>query len=124
MHRNTRQRASIRAIFEAAERPLSPGEVLAAAQATVAGTGLATIYRAIREYTERGWLAKVEIPGEPARYERAGKRHHHHFHCQSCGGVFDLPGCPKNLSKLAPRGFRVSGHEVLLYGQCLDCGRR
>jgi Fur family transcriptional regulator, ferric uptake regulator len=35
-----------------------------------------------------------------------------------------MPGCPGDLRRLAPRGFRVEGHEVTLYGRCSDCDKR
>jgi Fur family ferric uptake transcriptional regulator len=122
--RHTRQRAAIRAAFESAARPLGPGELLEAARGASPDLGAATVYRAIRSLLDEGWLESVELPGEPARYEIAGKRHHHHFHCRSCGRVFELEGCPDGLERLLPRGFEVSGHEVLLYGRCASCRQR
>ena len=119
--RNTRQRQSIKEAFEVANRPLSADEVLAAAQSTVSGLGMATVYRAIKTGVEDGWLVAVELPGAPPRYEIAGKEHHHHFHCNTCGKVFELHGCVENLNKMLPKGFRVTGHEVLLYGSCSEC---
>jgi len=42
--RKTRQKAAIRAAFEAPNRPLSPQEVLQFAQREVARLGIATVY--------------------------------------------------------------------------------
>lgn len=121
MLRTTKQRVAIRAVFEQAGRPLGPSEVLESVTRELEGVGLATVYRAIKSMMDEGALVSVDLPGEPARYEMAGKRHHHHFHCRSCGGVYDLPGCPANIRQLIPRGFRLTGHEVLLYGECASC---
>lgn len=121
MERNTRQRSAIRRAFETTDRPLSPAEVLEAAQDEVPGLGIATVYRAIRDLQAAGWLTPVEIPGEPARYERAHLGHHHHFHCRTCNRVFEVHGCPANLSRLAPSGFEVESHDVVLYGRCDRC---
>ena len=49
MERSTRQRTAIRAAIDAAGRPLSPQEVLEAAQAEVPALGLATIYRNLKQ---------------------------------------------------------------------------
>ncbi|MEM8882489.1 MAG: transcriptional repressor [Planctomycetota bacterium] len=122
MQRRTRQRDAIQAALREAGRPLSPAEILEAAQATVPSLGEATVYRAIRSLLEEGWLTEVELPGEASRYELADKEHHHHFHCRSCDRVYDLPGCPGSLDDLAPRGFQVEEHEIILYGTCPDCG--
>ncbi|HEU0120783.1 MAG TPA: transcriptional repressor, partial [Bryobacteraceae bacterium] len=85
------------------------------------GLGIATVYRNIKMLLEEGWLTAVELPGEVTHYELAGKEHHHHFHCRACGKVFELNACLPNVQKLAPQGFAVTGHELLLYGACRDC---
>jgi Fur family transcriptional regulator, ferric uptake regulator len=121
MIRNTRQRDAIRHVLDTVGRPLSPEEVLAAAQSHVEGLGIATVYRNLKNLVEEGWLVAVDLPGQSARYELAGKGHHHHFHCQTCGQVFDLPGCVKGVDAMVPKGFQVTGHDVLLYGVCRSC---
>ena len=121
MVRNTRQRAIIREVLEKADRPLGAQEVLTEAQEQMEGLGIATVYRTIKGLVEESWLVPVELPGEPPRYELAGKDHHHHFHCKDCGKMYELEGCVENLKKLIPKGFRITGHEVLLYGACAHC---
>src|SRR5579875_1103023 len=88
--RNTRQKTAIREAFAEADRPLSPEEVLRSAQQHHPGVGIATVYRNIRTLVEEGWLQPVEVPGDAARYELAGKKHHHHFQCNECGKLYDL----------------------------------
>lgn len=119
--RNTRQKAAIRDAFELANRPLSTGEVLALAQGKIGGIGLSTVYRNIRWLLQEGWLNTVDLPGELRRYEVAGKHHHHHFRCESCGQVLELHGCLPALDKLAGPGFKVNRHELVLYGLCPGC---
>lgn len=125
MARETKQRQAIRGAIEAADRPLSPAEVLEVAQGSVPGLGLATVYRTINALVEEGWIVPVEVPGRPPHYERAGKEHHHHFHCRGCGKVYELEaargGCPAGIKGLAPAGFSVEGHELTLYGVCPGC---
>ena len=83
---------------------------------------IATVYRNIGSLVEEAWLVRVDIPGEPARYEVAGKQHHHHFCCNDCGKVYELEGGCQQLPKpRLPRGFHVSGHEFFLYGTCAGC---
>ncbi len=85
------------------------------------GIGIATVYRTINALLEEGALVTVELPGQPARYEVAGKGHHHHFHCNQCKKVFELEGCGANVKALTPPGFQVTSHDVLLYGLCSAC---
>lgn len=119
--RDTRQRRAIRAAFLATDRPLDPSEVLELAAGEHSGLGIATVYRNIKMLLEEGWLTAVELPGEVTHYELAGKAHHHHFHCRLCGKVFELNACLPNVQQLAPQGFSVTGHDLLLYGACRDC---
>ncbi len=123
MSRKTRQGGAIRRAILDAGRPLSPAEILELAQREVPGMGMATVYRALKRLAEDQEVVAVELPGEPARYESdtAAASHHHHFRCEDCGKVFDVPGCPGNLADLTPPGFRLQGHEVVLYGQCSAC---
>jgi Fur family ferric uptake transcriptional regulator len=122
--RATRQRDAIRAAIETAGRPLSPSEVLREARAVVRGIGLATVYRNLKRLAADGAVRLVTLPGESPRYEVGEAGHHHHFQCTRCGRVFDVPGCPGDLRRLAPRGFTVERHDVTLYGRCAPCAKR
>ncbi|WAC71721.1 transcriptional repressor [Roseateles sp. SL47] len=121
MERSTRQRTAIRNVIEAAGRPLSPQEVLAAAQADVPALSLATVYRNLKQLMEAGEIQSVDLPGESPRYEGAHHHHHHHFQCTGCQRVFDVHNCPGDMAGLAPKGFSVERHELTLYGRCDEC---
>jgi len=119
--RQTNQKKAVRWALVEADRPLNAHEVLVAARRVAAGLGIATVYRNLRALVADGWLAAVDLPGEPRRYERAGKDHHHHFHCRSCDRVFEVPECPVESTSIAPDGFLLERHDVVLYGRCADC---
>jgi Fur family ferric uptake transcriptional regulator len=121
MERKTRQRETILETFRTASGPMSPQEVLALAQKNIPDIGIATVYRNIKAFVEHGTLNVVPIPGEPDRYEMAGKKHHHHFFCRKCHKAFEMEGCPGSLKTLAPAGFSVERHEIFLYGCCQRC---
>jgi len=123
IERATRQRAAIGEVLLRARRPLLPEEILEAARALVPGIGLATVYRNLKLLTDSGQICAVRLPGENSRYEPADQGHHHHFQCRACARVFDVQACPGDLSGLAPEGFTVEDHELVLYGTCGDCGR-
>lgn len=119
--RRTRQGSAIREAFERADRPLSPFQVLKAAQKKAKGLGIATVYRNIKSLVGEGWLSSLKLPGALTVYERSGKAHHHHFFCDECTRVFELSGCLPRIDRLAGRHFRVRRHEVVLYGTCAEC---
>jgi Fur family ferric uptake transcriptional regulator len=124
MERTTRQRDAIKSAIQKAKRPLSPREVLEGARVVVRALGMATVYRNLKLLVAEGTVQVITLPGESPRYEMRESAHHHHFQCTTCRRVYDVPGCPGNLRRLAPRGFRVENHDVTLYGRCSDCGRR
>lgn len=121
MQRETRQRRALRHALEQAGHPMSPRELLDAAGRSVESLGIATVYRNLKTFLEEGWIEAVELPGEPPRYEIAGKGHHHHFHCRECDRVYEVEGCPGNLSSVTPEGFELERHEFVLYGRCEAC---
>lgn len=130
MQRNTRQREAVLAAIERAGQALTPGEILALAQGTVASLNLSTIYRHLHALQDEARIVKVLLPGQATRFEAAcgdGQRdaahHHHHFHCERCDRVYALHACPGSMQELAPAGFVVSAHEITLRGLCAECGR-
>lgn len=124
MERKTSQRSALLKAFELADRPLSPTEVLGLATAGAKGLGIATVYRNLKALADKGILKSVSLPGEStARYELNGKEHHHHFHCRLCHQVYEVEGCPGNITPLVPKGFLLEDHEVVLYGLCSACRR-
>jgi Fur family ferric uptake transcriptional regulator len=133
MERNTRQREAVLAAIEHAGRALTPAEILALAQASVASLNLSTIYRQINALQDEARIVKVLLPGQAARFEAAcgdahhhrGKapHHHHHFHCEACDRVYALHACPGSMQDLAPAGFVVSAHEITLRGLCAGCSK-
>jgi Fur family ferric uptake transcriptional regulator len=121
MERKTTQRRAILNALEEADRPLGPQEIHDMAQKEVPKIGIATVYRSIRSFLEEGLIRQVDLPDSAARYEIAGKRHHHHFHCRKCDRVFEVMECAHQVKKMAPPGFLLETHEIILYGVCPDC---
>jgi len=118
---STRQRAVILDILRQAGQPLTAQEIHERASRDSARLGLATVYRALKTFMDQGVITQVEIPGASPCYEPTDRGHHHHFICQHCRRVFDLPGCVGGLEGLAPQDFRVERHEIVLYGACASC---
>ena len=117
--RSKKHELVIRAIDEA-PGPMSANELWDDLRGT--GIGIATVYRALKQGVEDGILTEVELQqAGPVRYERTGLEHHHHFLCSVCERVFDLIGCVGDLDRLLPGSFRMSGHEVLIFGTCSGC---
>lgn len=83
--------------------------------------GQATVYRLLKQGVEEGRYREVAFPDSPKRYELLDTDHHHYFLCHKCDRAFDIEGCLGQVSKLAPTGFEVQDHDILLHGRCSDC---
>jgi len=117
----TRQKLVLGAVFEHAKRPLTPVEICEEARKKLPSLGIATVYRAIKQFVDEGQVRAVEVPGAAPHYESAARHHHHFFLCQQCKRLYDLVGCVRGVQALAPERFRVKRHEIVLYGECESC---
>ncbi|MEI8233798.1 MAG: transcriptional repressor [Verrucomicrobiota bacterium] len=117
----TQQKRVLGAVFERANRPLTPPEICEEARKEIPALSIATVYRAIKQFLEEGQIRAVEVPGAAPHYESAARHHHHFFVCRECKRLFDLIGCVRGVGSLAPEGFRVRQHEIVLYGECAAC---
>ncbi len=93
--------------------------------------GLATVYRTIQVLMELHLIDRVNFDDGVERYELAheardgGAHHHHHLICVKCGKVLEfeedmLEGLELKIAEKT--GFKVTDHEVKLYGLCKECG--
>lgn len=121
MKRKTSQRSAIEQVIHEEDRPLGIEEILARGRLRVESLNQATVYRTLKLLVEQGAVKPVSHPLLGTLYERAGKGHHHHFHCRGCNRVYELPGCALNELDAAPEGFIVEGHEIFLFGTCPAC---
>lgn len=118
---STPQKSVLSRIITESERPLTAQEIFAVAQKELPNLGMATVYRALKQFLADGQLRLVEIPGATPHYESSAKHHHHFFFCQQCEKLFNLVGCVRGVNALAPERFHVRRHEIVLYGDCEDC---
>ncbi len=121
--RQTVQRQAIMNALEQSPGPLTVPEIHEVASVAIPRMGVATVYRTVKLLLEHGSIHAVMLPDGHARYESAHLAHHHHFRCNACDVVYDLPGCmmPIPDGTSLPNGFIVEGHEITLYGTCATC---
>jgi len=124
MRRITIQRIAIKQVFEQSDRPLRIEEILRAGRVRVPALNQATVYRNLKLLAEEGWILKIIHSTLGTLYERAGKEHHHHFHCRICNQILELQGCAFNEEQAIPEGFLAESHEIFLSGICSSCSSR
>ena len=81
---------------------------------------LATVYNNLNALVRAGLVREVVSGGKAARYDASLKRHHH-FVCERCGGVEDVPwfDVPAGAAILGSR--TVKSVEVVFRGACPKC---
>ena len=121
MRRKSKQRSVILDVLVKANRPLSIKEILEHAEKKSPQLGIATVYRAIKNYLQSEDVSQVELPGNIQRYEIKHQSHYHHFWCRVCDQVFRIEGCPGKLNFSPPKGFKAEMHDVTFKGVCVAC---
>ena len=94
---------------------------------------VASVYRTVNLLAGIGLLRTTDSVRGSRRYELHEEftGHHHHVICQVCGRIEDLQGClidDQTLARLnrrmrQQRRFRVTNHELHLFGVCQECDR-
>lgn len=82
----------------------------------------ATVYSALSVLREVGLVREVLLEEGVTRYD-ARVQPHHHFCCQTCGGIQDIDWETFShlpLNQLSP-GIQVESYEVIVKGQCDRC---
>lgn len=121
MPRNTEPRRALREVLNCAAAPLTIEQILHAARAFSPRIGIATVYRNLKLELAAGSIRRVEIPGEPARFEMVRDESPFRFVCESCRKVFNLGGGDRDVDDLLPDGYLPRRFEVFVYGLCAEC---
>ncbi|MDE3167577.1 MAG: transcriptional repressor [Acidobacteriota bacterium] len=79
----------------------------------------ATVYNSLRSLEKAGLVREVISDGKAGRFD-ANLHRHHHFVCEVCGSVEDVP-----WFEMAPPGVlgtrRVRDYEIVFRGACARC---
>ncbi len=81
---------------------------------------IATVYRTVRLFEERGILERHDFGGGRARYEPAEHGHHHHLIDVDTGQVIEFESEEhERLARAiaAGLGFELAGHRLELFGR-------
>lgn len=85
----------------------------------------ASVYRTMPVLVESGVIREVERIDKRSHYEKmAGKQHHDHLICLSCGRTIEFysPTLEMLQNEVCDReGFQVLRHSLEIQGYCRDC---
>lgn len=99
-------------------------EVCQAINKTDPRASRATVYNSLNALSRAGLVREISIDGKATLFD-SNLRRHHHFVCDHCGAVEDVPwfGPPK-ASTNALAGRKVREFDVVLRGCCENCNRK
>lgn len=126
LKRNGRARRAVIELLGQQSCCLSAQEIFDRLRADDHRIGIASVYRSLDQLVRDGYVHRVEIGLDGARFEPvlAGGEHHHHIVCDDCGKIeaFEDAGLERAIGRFERRaGFAIKGHDVVLRGACGDC---
>ena len=121
--RQTPQREAILRVLQASDRPLTVEEIWD--RMAENRSGLPTIYRNLERFVEKGWAESLLGADQVMRFVRCHSvSHHHHLQCEGCGRTVEVDGCAVMgaiASLESQSGFRITRHQLQLFGLCAKC---
>jgi Fur family ferric uptake transcriptional regulator len=126
----TAPRLRILELFEkSAVRHLSAEDVYRLLMKEGLDVGLATVYRVLTQFEQAGLLQRHHFESGKAVFELNDSKHHDHLVCMQCGRVeefYDAEIEKRQGDVARQRGFRLHGHSLALYADCIkqDCPHR
>lgn len=117
--RMTDQRKVIAMVLDQSDDHPDAEELFARASIHDPNISLATVYRTVKTFEERGILEKLEFGDGRARYEAADRAHHDHLIDENSGEVIEFydPDIEALQEKIAAKlGYRLTGHRMELIG--------
>ena len=97
-------------------------EIFHAVNRTDPRASRATVYNNLHSLTRAGLVREVLGEGRAARFD-TNLEPHHHFICEHCGAVEDIPwfDLPAGVERSALGKREVRKYEILFRGACLRC---
>lgn len=121
--RNTVQKKFVLNAVQSLKCHATADEVYSFIKADHPNVSKTTVYRNLNLLAEDGLIRKIQIPGEPDRFDHL-THDHYHVRCLKCGKVFDVDMAvvPDMESRINDkRGFVFLGYDVVFKGICPDC---
>jgi Fur family peroxide stress response transcriptional regulator len=100
-------------------------QVFMRAKKSMPDISMATVYNCLDFLVRCNLVKQVNLDSTAMRF--CPNMHEHcHFHCDQCGGVFDIDfsavDCRTGLK--VPKGFQVTGYDVSIHGACPRCSAK
>lgn len=122
--RCTPQRYAVMAFLMKCSSHPTAAEIFEAVNRVDPRSSRATTYNNLRDLVQAGLVREVAVEGRAARFDAKGTRHHH-FICDRCGNVEDVPWYDVPRPASSALGKRVLREcELIFRGFCRKCAPR
>lgn len=126
--RNTKQRNLIMELMEGNFSHPTADEIYELARKKNPRISRGTVYRNLNVLVESRNIQKIVVPDGADHYDSVLEMHYH-FHCDSCGKMFDVPQSVtvemgKASKEMESEGFLVTGHNLIFTGICPKCRKK
>ena len=83
---------------------------------------LGTVDRNLTQLEEHGYIKKINIPGDPVRFD-GNTDEHDHFICENCKTIIDINKGEIECvdDSLRKKGLKINSTEIILRGICNNC---
>ena len=126
-HRLTPQRMLVIDILHNADRHISAEEIYKRLHRRYPYANISTVYRTLELLKELDLVTEADFGEGRVRYHVAGKGHHHHLICRSCGKIMNLEESmlhPLEDTLLQKYGFDADLRHLTISGKCSECGKK
>lgn len=114
--KRTEQREKLFEIIKKSKIPMTAEDIFKSTE----GISLATIYRTLETFCEKGMLNRISVGDDDKRYyEPATNLHRHYAVCVKCKKMQYINICPVHHMQM--QDFKIMGHRLELYGYCKNC---
>jgi len=122
--RPTSQRFAVLEFLAKSPIHATADEILTAINRRDPRASRATVYNNLRDLIQAGLVREVLSDGAAARFD-ANLHRHHHFVCDQCGAMEDIPwfDLPPATGKSALGHRKVHNYEIVFHGACARCGK-
>lgn len=124
--RATPSRLAVAELLEQAHQPV--GTPTLAETLVPHELDLATLYRTLHSFEEKGLIKHVAINQRFASYEWVHDEQHHHHHvvCKQCGLIEEIPDCElealeKQVLRQTSHFIKIASHSLEFFGTCKKC---
>lgn len=120
--RNTKQREKVLDLLKVETRPQSAEMIFNILRKDK--INLATIYRALNAFLEKGLVSKSVI-NQTSYYTLASHGHHHYIICLQCNKMEEIECDIEIKDKVsAKHNFQIAYHDATYFGYCEECNKK